>query len=72
MLRVALLIVSRRPCAAVGFAAGVYLLPALVGPIDAFEDFLLGVPEGVDVEDRTTAVVRCEAFSEFVTAARYR
>lgn len=44
----------------------------LVGDVKTFEGFLLDVPEGVDVAEYTTVLVWCEAFSEFITAARYR
>ena len=44
----------------------------LVGPVRTFEGFVLDLPEGVDVEDYTTVLVWCEAFSEFITAAEYR
>mgnify|MGYP001820662121 FL=1 len=43
-----------------------------VGPIDVFENFIVPVPEGIDPADYTTAVVWCESFSEFITAASYR
>lgn len=43
-----------------------------VGPIDVFENFVLEVPEGIDPSEYTTAVVWCESFSEFITAATYR
>ena len=44
----------------------------LVGDVKTFEGFLLDVPAGIDVSDYTTVLVWCEAFSEFITAARYR
>ena len=44
----------------------------LIGDIDTFEGFILDVPPGVDVERYTTAVVWCEAFSQFITAGKYR
>jgi hypothetical protein len=43
-----------------------------VGPIDVFENFIVPVPEGIDPGEYTTAIVWCESFSEFITAARYR
>lgn len=43
-----------------------------VGDVKTFDGFLLEVPEGVDVEKFTTVLVWCEAFGEFITAARYR
>jgi hypothetical protein len=43
-----------------------------VGDVRTFEGFLVDVPAGVDVGGYTTVVVWCEAFSMFITAARYR
>jgi len=43
-----------------------------IGDVKTFSGFILEVPAGVNVEDYTTAVVWCETFSEFITAARYR
>jgi hypothetical protein len=43
-----------------------------VGDVRTFENFMVAVPQGVDVSAYTTVVVWCEAFSEFITAATYR
>jgi hypothetical protein len=43
-----------------------------VGEIRTFEDFLVPLPPGVALEDYDTVVVWCEAFSQFITAAKYR
>jgi len=45
---------------------------ARVGDVKSFDGFILDVPSGVDVSAYTTAVVWCEAFSQFITAAKYR
>ncbi len=45
---------------------------ALIGDVKTFDGFILDVPAGVDIEDYTTVIVWCEAFSEFITAGRYR
>ena len=44
----------------------------LIGDVDSFEGFLLDLPDGVDVSEYTTVLIWCEAFSQFITAARYR
>ncbi|MFK7943859.1 MAG: DM13 domain-containing protein, partial [Paracoccaceae bacterium] len=43
-----------------------------IGSIKTFEGFLLDIPEGVDINDYTTVLVWCEAFSEFITSAKFR
>lgn len=43
-----------------------------IGDIKTFDGFLLPVPTGVDVGAYTTVVVWCEAFSQFISAAKYR
>jgi hypothetical protein len=43
-----------------------------VGDIKTFENFIVPVPEGVDVAQYTTVLVWCETFSEFISAAKYR
>ena len=43
-----------------------------IGDVKTFNGFLIDVPSGVDVSGYTTVVVWCEAFSQFITAAKYR
>lgn len=43
-----------------------------IGDVKTFGGFILDVPPGVDVAAYTTAVVWCEAFSQFISAAKYR
>ena len=43
-----------------------------IGDVRTFNGFLLDVPPGVDVATYTTVVVWCEAFSQFISAAKYR
>ena len=45
---------------------------ARVGDIRTFENFIVDVPDAVDVSRFTTVLVWCERFSMFITAARYR
>ena len=61
MPRTVLPIVSHGLRLAAGFAAGVYALPILM----ALDSPTAAAPEA-------GTVVRCEAFSEFITAAEYR
>ncbi len=43
-----------------------------VGDVKTFENFIISVPESVDVSQYNTVVVWCESFSQFITAAKYR
>lgn len=43
-----------------------------VGDIKTFDGFVVPLPAGTPLENYTTVVVWCEAFSQFITAARYR
>jgi hypothetical protein len=43
-----------------------------VGDVRTFENFVVAVPESVDVAAYNTVVVWCESFSQFITAAHYR
>ncbi len=45
---------------------------ARVGDVKNFENFVVAVPQTVDVSQFTTVVVWCESFSQFITAAAYR
>ena len=45
---------------------------ALVGPVRTFENFVVPVPESIDVSQYNTVIVWCESFSQFITAAHYR
>jgi len=45
---------------------------ARVGDVKTFENFIVPVPDGIDVTRYDTVVVWCEAFSMFITAAKYR
>lgn len=43
-----------------------------LGDVRTFENFIVRVPEQADVLRYNTAVVWCETFSMFISAARYR
>jgi hypothetical protein len=45
---------------------------ARVGDVRTFENFLVEVPPGVDIERYDTVIVWCESFGQFITAAKYR
>ncbi|MET0507844.1 MAG: DM13 domain-containing protein [Burkholderiaceae bacterium] len=45
---------------------------ARVGDVKTFENFVIKVPETIDVGRYDTVIVWCESFSQFITAARYR
>lgn len=44
----------------------------LVGDVKTFDGFLLNVPQDVDVASYSTVIVWCEAFGEFISAAKYK
>ena len=43
-----------------------------VGDVRTFENFVVPVPQSVDIAGYNTAIVWCESFSMFITAAKYR
>ena len=43
-----------------------------IGDVKSFKGFALSLPDGVNVGDYDTVVIWCEAFSEFITAAKYQ
>lgn len=43
-----------------------------IGDVKSFDGFILDVPPDVDLAAYSTVLIWCEAFSEFITAARYR
>lgn len=43
-----------------------------VGEVKTFENFVVSLPEGVDINQYTTVIVWCETFGEFITAGKYR
>lgn len=43
-----------------------------VAAVKTFDNFIIDVPTGVDVEAFNTVIVWCESFGQFITAAKYR
>ena len=43
-----------------------------VGLVQTFENFMVAVPESVDPTEFNAAIVWCESFSQFITAAAYQ
>ena len=43
-----------------------------VGSVRTFENFVVPVPDGIDSAAYTTAIVWCESFGQFITAAQYQ
>lgn len=43
-----------------------------LGDVKTFDGFIVEVPADVNIDDYTTVLVWCEAFGEFITAAKYR
>ena len=50
------------------------LKPAMVevGPVRTFENFMVTVPANIDPAEFSAAIVWCESFGQFITAAGYR
>ncbi len=45
---------------------------AEVGRVNTFNNFLLSVPNTIDISQYNTVIVWCESFGEFITAAQYQ
>lgn len=43
-----------------------------IGPVMTFDGFALNLPDSVNLEDYTTVLIWCEAFSEFIASAEFR
>jgi hypothetical protein len=43
-----------------------------VGDVRTFDNFILAVPQEIDLENYKAVVIWCESFGEFITAASYR
>jgi len=43
-----------------------------VGDVRSFGDFIVELPDEVDIDDFNTVVVWCESFEELIASARYR
>jgi hypothetical protein len=43
-----------------------------VSDVKTFNNFMVDVPAGVDVESYNTVIIWCETFSQFITAAKYK
>lgn len=43
-----------------------------IGDVKTFDNFIVALPEGVDLARYDTVLVWCETFSQFITAAKYR
>ena len=43
-----------------------------IAEIKGFENFVVDVPENIDVSEYNTIIIWCESFNEFITAAKYQ
>ncbi|MGB0848462.1 MAG: DM13 domain-containing protein [Thiolinea sp.] len=43
-----------------------------VGSVKTFENFVVNVPDGIEPADYNAAIVWCESFGQFITAAKYQ
>lgn len=44
----------------------------LVGDVKTFDNFVVDVPQNIDITKYDTVIVWCESFGQFITAAKYR
>ncbi len=43
-----------------------------VGEVKTFNNFIVEVPAGLEINDFNTAIIWCESFDQFITAAQYK
>ena len=43
-----------------------------VAEVKTFKNFVITIPEDIDINDYNTIVIWCESFNEFITAAKYK
>lgn len=43
-----------------------------VGDVRTFDNFIVNVPEGINPSNFNAAIVWCESFGQFITAAKYK
>ncbi|GGA79375.1 hypothetical protein GCM10011369_21650 [Neiella marina] len=43
----------------------------LVGDVKTFDNFVVKIPEDIDLSQYSTVIVWCESFGEFITSAQY-
>ena len=43
-----------------------------IAEVKTFKNFVITIPENIDINDYNTIVIWCESFSEFITAAKYK
>jgi hypothetical protein len=43
-----------------------------IGDVRTFENFVVRVPDSIEVSSYNTVIVWCEFFGQFITAAKYR
>jgi len=52
--------------------AGIKPRSVQVGEVKSFNGFILDIPPQIEIDAYTSLLIWCEAFSQFITAARYR
>lgn len=43
-----------------------------VGPVKTFDNFIVNMPAGLNPADYNSVIIWCEAFGQFITAAKYQ
>jgi len=44
----------------------------MVGEVKTFDNFIVQVPDSIDINDYNTVIVWCESFNQFITSAQYK
>lgn len=44
----------------------------LVGNVKTFDNFVVNVPQNIDIAKYDTVIVWCESFGQFITSAKYK
>ncbi len=43
-----------------------------IGEVNSFNDYVLAIPQNINIEEYSSVIIWCESFDQFITAAQYR